>query len=75
MRSPLLSTFVFYQRTIALISRQRDNLLQAKESRGLVVKSQAFSTQRRTDDTSTKIFGLALTAVFVSMLLLNALSY
>lgn len=75
MRSPFLSILVFYQRTIALISPQRDNLPQAKDAGGRAVRNQGFSTHDGDGGASTKIFGIALTAVFVSMLLLNALSY
>jgi hypothetical protein len=46
-----------------------------KDVGGRAVESQAFNTHRGDEGASAKIFGIALTAVFVSMLLLNALSY
>jgi hypothetical protein len=41
----------------------------------LVMKSEAFTDRDRAERISTQIFGLSLTAVFVGMLLLNAISY
>jgi hypothetical protein len=39
------------------------------------MKSEAFTDRDRAERISTQIFGLSLTAVFVGMLLLNAISY
>jgi hypothetical protein len=39
------------------------------------MKSEAFTDRDRAERISTRIFGLSLTAAFVGMLLLNALSY
>jgi hypothetical protein len=38
------------------------------------MKTEAFTDRYRTERISTQIFGLSLTAVFVSMLRLNAIS-
>jgi hypothetical protein len=39
------------------------------------VRSQASSAEQLTTRHTTQIFGLAMTAVFVVMLMLNAISY
>jgi hypothetical protein len=39
------------------------------------MKTEAFPDRYRTERISTQIFGLSLTAVFVAMLVLNAISY
>jgi hypothetical protein len=39
------------------------------------MKTEAFPDRYRAERISTQIFGLSLTAVFVVMLLLNAISY
>ena len=39
------------------------------------MKTEAFTDRYRAERISTQIFGLGLTAVFVAMLLLNAISY
>ena len=39
------------------------------------MKTEAFTDRYRAERISTQIFGLILTAVFVAMLLLNAISY
>src|SRR5258705_9736933 len=41
----------------------------------LVMKTEAFPDRYRAERISTQIFGLSLTAIFVVMLLLNAISY
>ena len=45
------------------------------KSRVEILKSEAFTDRDRAERISTQIFGLSLTAVFVGMLLLNAISY
>jgi hypothetical protein len=39
------------------------------------MKTEAFTDRYRAERITTQIFGLSLTAVFVGMLLLNAISY
>jgi hypothetical protein len=39
------------------------------------MKTEAFPDHSRAERISTQIFGLSLTAVFVAMLVLNAISY
>jgi hypothetical protein len=39
------------------------------------MNSKALAAQRGADDASTRIFGLALTAIFGGILLLNAIFY
>jgi hypothetical protein len=46
-----------------------------KSSVEILMKSEAFTDRDRAERISTQIFGLSLTAVFVGMLLLNAISY
>jgi hypothetical protein len=41
----------------------------------ILMKSEAFTDRDRGERISTQFFGLSLTAVFVGMLLLNAISY
>jgi hypothetical protein len=39
------------------------------------MKTEALTDRDRAERTSTQIFGLSLTAIFVGMLLLSAISY
>jgi hypothetical protein len=39
------------------------------------MKAEAFTDRDRAERMSTQIFGLSLTAIFVGMLLLNAISF